>query len=238
MSPLNLVRFFRISFFVRCVTRPHYPTLRAVFLARHNKRSWLRGVCNDLKYISTFSAEDFSSCMGWSLSRWVQAIRASPQSFVRKIKVELQCIEHAAHSIPKGLQALHVGPCDAVASPSYVCSFCSDGFASKQQCNLHMNRRHGWIHEAHFLIDGVSCPICLQLFWSRSRVLEHIMYKSKRCFRQLLMRGPIISRVEVTSLLRETAALERSNRRAGYRRAHAHQPVVQLVGPRLPMLPM
>eukprot|EP00973_Karenia_brevis_P041006 5674393-Karenia_brevis.AAC.1 len=51
MSPHGLLRFLRISFFVRCITRPQPLTLAAVYCARHNRRSWLRAISNDLKFI-------------------------------------------------------------------------------------------------------------------------------------------------------------------------------------------
>eukprot|EP00973_Karenia_brevis_P032880 4540177-Karenia_brevis.AAC.1 len=240
LSPMCLLRYFRIVFFVRCVSKPHGPTLVAVYLARNHKRSWVKAVMSDLKFIATFS-DNFHACLGWSMAEWVSRILEAPQLFLKKAKLALRSTECSANSWPSGSLVSASVCCIADSNscvPIFVCSFCSHEFKTKQQCNLHMTKKHNWLHPAHCLVAGVTCPICLQNFDTRARLLEHLMYKAPVCYANLLLTGPVISFEVALQLREQSACVERKNVRAGHRRAKAHVPVVRALGPRLPCLPL
>eukprot|EP00973_Karenia_brevis_P076766 10662846-Karenia_brevis.AAC.1 len=85
-----------------------------------------------------------------------------------------------------------------------------------------MNKAHGWLHDAHLLVAGVTCPKCLKNFSTRVRLLEHLMYKGRKCLSWLRLRGPVLTCQEAWQLASESAVVERQNARSGYRRAKAH----------------
>ena len=120
----------------------------------------------------------------------------------------------------------------------FRCAYCPYSSASRQSCNLHMHKKHGWLPECHYLVQGTTCPICLKAFFTRARVLEHIQYKSKTCFYNLLLRGRVLSRGEAWALLENIRSIETPTARTGYRRARAVLPVAQAYGPRIPCLPV
>eukprot|EP00973_Karenia_brevis_P025171 3472882-Karenia_brevis.AAC.1 len=96
-----MLRFLRVSLFVRCITRPHAPTLVALYCARNNKRSWLRAVSSDLRFISVF-AEGFRNCLGWTLAQWCAEFKSAGPSMLRKISQALKACDCTANSFPPG----------------------------------------------------------------------------------------------------------------------------------------
>ena len=121
---------------------------------------------------------------------------------------------------------------------SHICNTCFKSFGTIQQCNLHKFKAHGWLHPAHYLVDDVYCPCCLKYLHTRSRVLEHLRYKSPTCFHNLTLRGNLISHDVALDFCTATAPVETLNRRAGRRRAHAAKPVCRAQRPLLPILPL
>eukprot|EP00973_Karenia_brevis_P018851 2584783-Karenia_brevis.AAC.1 len=101
-----------------------------------------------------------------------------------------------------------------------------------------MSSSHGWTHPAHYLVDTTYCPVCLIEFHTRARVLEHIMYKGKkcRCYQHLTLRGPVIDDDKVALLKKDVAASSHKCRAQGHRRSHAAKPAVRLCGPLLPLI--
>eukprot|EP00973_Karenia_brevis_P085207 11826936-Karenia_brevis.AAC.1 len=97
---------------------------------------------------------------------------------------------------------------------------------------------HGHVHEAHFLVDGTQCPVCLTEFHARSRLLEHVMYKGKRfsCFHNLLLRGRVLDATQVEVAKHQVALESKNFKHGGRRRAHAFLPACRAQGPKLPML--
>eukprot|EP00973_Karenia_brevis_P051109 7098264-Karenia_brevis.AAC.1 len=59
------------------------------------------------------------------------------------------------YAIPDGKKS--IGVCDA-DDVDVCCDKCDRRFKSKQACNMHKSRVHGWIHPAQFYVDGSQCP--------------------------------------------------------------------------------
>eukprot|EP00973_Karenia_brevis_P086981 12061848-Karenia_brevis.AAC.1 len=78
LSPLGMLMLHRMSLFVRLVTKPHSATLVALYCAKGHKRSWIRAVWHDVKFLAAMHP-DFAPCMSWSMSRWVQHICIDPK---------------------------------------------------------------------------------------------------------------------------------------------------------------
>ena len=82
----------------------------------------------------------------------------------------------------------------------------------------------------------VHCPVCLKLFWSRERVLNHIRYRSKVCKHNLLLRGPIISEEDALIIDKAEALGHIKLAHSGRKRCAAVEPVLRLHGPLLPTI--
>eukprot|EP00973_Karenia_brevis_P007574 1026252-Karenia_brevis.AAC.1 len=118
------------------------------------------------------------------------------------------------------------------------CDLCNKDFKSKQACNMHKSRVHGWIHPAQFYIQGSQCPVCLLEFTTRGRLLQHVMYKGFRCncLANLYLRGPVLTHEEVKLAMQDVAKTSRANTKAGYRRTRVCAPATRAEGPLLQVL--
>ena len=99
---------------------------------------------------------------------------------------------------------------------------CLGLFSKHGKCNMigryvHSNQYH--------------CSVCLKLFWTRERLLNHVRYKSKVCQQNLLLRGPICSEEESLAADIECAEANTKLHSQSRRRHFAEEPVLQLSGP-------
>ena len=173
------------------------------------------------------------------MSQWCACIVSAPQNFTNNVKSALLEPGCLANSLPAGVSKIQNGSCAFMnLDCTFACSVCNASFASKQACSLHMHKKHGWLHPAHFHVLGPTCPICLKNFATRTRALEHVMYSSSKCLYHLLLQGPALTYEEALRLLSDSSSFETATVRQGYRRAKAFYPVTQAHGPRLPLLPI
>ena len=87
-----------------------------------------------------------------------------------------------------------------------------------------------------YIKNHVHCTVCLQHFWSRARLLNHIRYRSKICKYNLILRGTVSEESEALDYDLEAASANVALYRRGRRNHHAEEPVVQLEGPLQPVL--
>eukprot|EP00435_Cladocopium_sp_Y103_P022277 s2367_g5.t1 len=78
----------------------------------------------------------------------------------------------------------------------YSCH-CGRSFTTPQGLSCHKRLAHGEYAPEHGLIDGVTCPECLQYFWTKQRLYQHLAYVSRTshinpCFQALKKRGFIV----------------------------------------------
>ena len=76
---------------------------------------------------------------------------------------------------------------------SFTCH-CKRTFSSAQGLSLHKRKAHGEFSAEHSFVHGATCSVCLQHFWSSSRLQQHLAYIPRRlgynpCFAELLRRG-------------------------------------------------
>eukprot|EP00973_Karenia_brevis_P031865 4397054-Karenia_brevis.AAC.1 len=109
------------------------------------------------------------------MARWVVYISSAKDLFLRTVSKGVLLFSAISNSIPKHIDAIRVDDWDA-----HQCDVCSRTFASLQQLNLHKFRSHGHINPVHLLVEGPHCPVCLQFFGARVRLLEHLKYKGKK----------------------------------------------------------
>ena len=117
------------------------------------------------------------------------------------------------------------------------CTQCEYTCMTVQQLNLHLFKAHGIKNQWKLYVgDYVHCPVCLKLFWTRERVLNHVRYRSKVCRGNLVLRGPKYTSEEIDAMDREDTALNIALQSKGKRRHYVENPTVQLCGPIAPIM--
>ena len=109
--------------------------------------------------------------------------------------------------------------------------------STKQQLAMHSFKVHKvksvW---KNYLGDYVFCPICLEMFHTRERVLNHIRYKFEICKRNFVMRDIKWTDAEIEEIDSNEAECHKKTQAIGKRRHQAEAPVIRLVGPLQPIL--
>ena len=113
------------------------------------------------------------------MANWVAYINAYPNAFKVSLNDALATEACTTAIIPSCIYGTRHDPQQL---DSYPCQYCKLSFSTLQRCNLHMFKTHQWLHPAHFLFAGTTCPQCLVHFPSRNRFLEHLRYKSFYCY--------------------------------------------------------
>ena len=100
-----------------------------------------------------------------------------------------------------------------------------------------MFKSHGIKDPIRLYINGhIHCPVCLKLFWTRARLLNHLKYRSKVCKINLFLRGIVVSEDEA-QIQDSLAAKDNASLYSRGRRNHfASDPVLQLCGPVHPII--
>ena len=134
---------------------------------------WPSAVHGDLKWAS--GATFFQAAVGRSFEDWAEYIGNNNKLFRGHIK-KFSKLRYANSIIPPA------GPGTRSSSEQPVSFSCSQTgcpfkTATKQQLTVHMFKIHKikliW---KNYLGDFIHFPICLKLFHSRERVLNHVRY--------------------------------------------------------------
>ena len=181
MAPASILRLLRLSLFSKIIAQEHVCLLAALFLGKGRARSYVHAVTQDLRVITTIG-EEYQKYQGYHIAQWVPYIRDNSRRFMRDVSNILSTTASTVAHIP-----ISDTPNNATLGEPCICQECGKVEKSLQQLNLHRFRKHGWLHPAHTLVDNVFCRICLTNFHTRTRLLEHTMYKGKkhRCFLRL-----------------------------------------------------
>ena len=186
-------------------------------------KTWSNTVYSDLKWLSFFP--HFASRKDWTFVQWCTAIIDEDHIF--KKSVVRTCRSPLANVVSQWATT----ESQAIAGCHFECHVCNKMFMSKQKCALHQFKVHGIRSiERRYIVDD-SCPICLVKFWSRTRVLNHLKYRSKICQENLLIRPPLISEEEASILDEAERAAIAARAKKGLKPAHAAKPCVQMFGP-------
>ena len=186
-------------------------------------KTWANTIYNDLKWLSFFP--QFTARKDWSFEQWCTAVIGEERAF--KKNVVRTCRLPLANVVTQ----LATTESQAAAGRHFECNVCSKMFASKQKCSLHQFKVHGSkCIERRYVVDD-SCPICLVKFWSRTRVLNHLKFRSKICRESLLIRPPLISEEDAVILDEAEKVDVAARAKKGLKPAYASKPCVQMFGP-------
>ena len=230
MSPVTLVKIARLTFLGRLASKAPQELISILLDMSALSHGWSATVLSDLRWLSVH--EWFSPCIGFSLSEWVDAIRDNPKKYKQQVNkyAKTRMANIYVGDPTHAMQILHVD--------SHRCGQCEARFGTLQQFSLHMFKKHGVRNVMRLYINNhVHCTVCLRQFWSRARLLNHIKYRSKICKYNLFLRGTVSEESEALAYDVEAAAANAALYRRGRRNHHAEEPVIQLQGPLLPIVP-
>ena len=176
-----MIRIARLSLWSRILCKTPEVVKSLCFDMAKVNVGWPSAVYGDLKWAS--GATFFQAAVGRSFEDWAAYIGNNSKYFRGQIK-KFSKLRYA--NIPP------VGPgsrCSSEQSATFSCSQigCPFKTATKQQLAVHMFKIHKiksmW---KNYLGDYIHCPICLKLFHTRQRVLNHVRYRSEVCRHNLV----------------------------------------------------
>ena len=159
------------------------------------------------------------------MAAWAARIRGDPRGFLRAFMRE------ATSSSFSRRQAAAASPRQRQVAIQYPCAACPCVFESRQACAVHVFKVHGVGREVRVRVDTTHCPVCLQEFWTRERVVCHLAEKSRRCLHVLTSEASPLPEDVVATLDNDGAAECKRLTKQGLRRHFASAPVVRLAGP-------
>ena len=187
MSPETIIRLARLSLFGRiCVKAPAILS-KLVCDMQVFSSGWTASVMSDLKWLQLDPS--FESGKDFAIGEWIDYVGQYHKQF-KKLIMKFSRTRIANVAPVKSDQAeLTLG------ESLFTCSSCSYQTNTNQKLSLHLFKSHGiknmW---RHYIGDRIHCSVCLKLFWTRERLLNHVRYRSKICKYNLLLRGPIWGR--------------------------------------------
>ena len=119
----------------------------------------------------------------------------------------------------------------AEVDAEYKCPSCVYTCGTRQQLATHAFTVHGVCRKMRAFTDTDHCPVCMQWFGTRTRVIVHWEEKSPRCRRVVLERFRQLPEDTVAVLDERGAEEARTLGRIGRRRYHADTRATRLAGP-------
>jgi hypothetical protein len=230
MNPSTLLRVARLLLLGRLAIKAPTELMTLLVDMSSSNSGWPASVLSDLKWLTI--SESFARCAELDLAGWIQCIVEKPKFFKQGVTKFARCKYANMYDSKDPATKVPASAC------SYECNLCDSTFGTLQQFSLHMFKKHGVKNVMRLYVDGhTHCPVCLRLFWTRARLLNHIRYRSKICKYNLCMRGKICSEAEASIQDAAAAQANVALYRRGRRNHFAEEPVLQLHGPLLPVLP-
>ena len=230
ICPMTLLRFFRLSLFSRVMFKQPPYIMSLIRELCKSPKTWAYGLVDDLRWLN--HGAFWGPVQLTSFEEFCSRIAENPLSFSRKVKAYCRNpFANLATEVP-------VKPSLKDLGHNVECQICNRFFTSLQQLNLHMFKAHQVRNHLRLYVDSTFCCVCLKQFHTRERCLNHVRYRSAVCRANLLLRGPLISESEASSIEDSEKLHNASLSRAGKRRHHVTKPAVQLSGPLFPVVPL
>ena len=119
---------------------------------------------------------------------------------------------------------------EPVDAPKHKCPFCSKLF-SFQALGTHMFTAHGQKNEIRRLVVGSTCCACLKNHNTRSKLLHHLSFRSKKCKQYYQNVMPPLDEALYSELEAQTATARNALKKAGRSLLYDPSSVVQVPGP-------
>ncbi len=196
--------------------------MRVVTLAGRLRGAWINSMREDLEWCCRF-CDKLSDMSGASIEAWASFAAESPRVFKRHVAAALESkVANSVSSWAITRVERHIGALAKCSSCDYV--------GSKQQVASHQYRMHGLKRGIRAYIDSTHCPICLQEFHTRVRVVVHAE-QSLRCRVGIRLAHQPVAEEFFEELEDDSLDCTRALVAHGYGRAHVKLPVTRLQGP-------
>ena len=184
ISPANLVRRARVLLFSRIITKNVISLLSSAVLLSKVKSTWAYAVMDDLRILSCLP--EFSSCIGYDMRQWINFIQGDGKGFYGKVGKFFAKSKFANNLVDK------FDPANIVNTP-YQCPTCGVWKKSFQAFSVH-NLTHGGKNPMRRYVGSEThCVWCMKTFWTRERLVNGHLRRSKVCRAMHLLHDPIYS---------------------------------------------
>ena len=213
--------------FARISVKSTLPVIALAFSLQHVKNTWACCVLEDLRILSIFSG---CQVMGRgsafvNLEQWhglISGIGAGIYKCVAKACCNPLC------------NSMYDKPAPIPEAKHFQCDECESTFSSSQSLSVHMFRAHGTKNMfRRYVGNETHCIVCMKMFWTRERVVNHVRYRSNVCKEYHLQFAPYFSQEQADQYDAVEAKSNRDLQHSGHRRHKAQKPCVQLHGPML-----
>jgi len=221
VTPMSMVRINRLLLFARlCHKSPPIVVSLLKSIIPHNF-GWIKELRSDLFWLHLSGKLPFDhhdllaamSCAG-SSNMFANLVRSFGSSAAANV------------DIPSNFPSLR----SPISSPQR-CPDCQVVFMSVQKLSVHRNRKHGFVDPINCHISGTVCTVCMLDFHTRTRVLNHLKYRSQMCLSNILIQGPCMSMDAARTLDIEEREFKRELYAKGLRAHTALIPVCRMCGP-------
>ena len=239
---MSLIRRLRLALFTRLVLKRVTIVTDLVFAIQHVKKTWAHVVFSDLRLIASLDIHPaLTAGMSFvSLEQWAIHVTSIGKKFYNIIsKISLHPLLNEPLVDNKGDADGHVdsaqflGPDGVYMHP---CIVCTKSFPSLQSLSLHAFKAHGVKNQCRQYVGAEwHCLVCMKMFWSRERVVNHLRYRSTVCRNHRMINPPPYSTEQADVFDLEEAKSNREMHHRGSRRHKAMKPCIQLSGPIMPI---
>ena len=220
------LRRLRVALYVRLRLKASNYLKAIVSAASALRTSWMAEVVDDFRAMSAWRVSRGLSPM--SLDMYNEYIASDAKSCYKELHGYINNYKYTIHT--RDVSVASATAADA-APFGHVCPECQRSCPNEHILKVHMFAEHGIKHPLRLYFDNTSCFVCMQQFWSRERLLNHLRYKSSRCRNAYLARGPCIAFEESCRSDAADLPAHRMSRQRGGRRHTVEVPAIRLSGP-------
>ena len=172
-APIHLVRQLRLGLFRRVCERAPDDLLPLLVSGCKAKRSWFSAVVDDLRMFARHFLP-MAHFLEASIPEIIAFVRASPRGFSRNVANALKDVDFNHPS---------VWSCPAVDEilSAWSCGDCDEVFLSARALSSHRFMQHGVKLTCRDKLTETHCPVCLNEFHTRARLVVHISRASPIC---------------------------------------------------------
>ena len=199
------------------------PSLFGVLLKKYDDNyGWIKALKADLAWLALSGKCEYNHCDMQEVEHYVAQ---NNKEFIKLVRLYASS-QFANLDVPLNFPKY--------AEPSTVslkCDVCQKSFDTVQKLNLHKFKAHNIKDPIYRYINGTHCIVCMREFHTRTRLINHVRYRSHVCRTNLLLGGPLISWSQVEELDYEDQAFKRDLHSKGARAHHVVAPAFRLQGP-------
>ena len=229
MHPWTILKYSRLMLFMRIVKKAPKQLSDLIKDSCGLKGCWSTAVVGDFMWLSV--SDDVTLSSNITYREMHDFVASDFRKFKRLVKkfAWTRIANISCEKVPVAKIAF--------SGAGHACNICNTTFMTFQQLALHSFKKHGVKNMMSLYVgDCTHCTVCLKQFWTLERLLNHVRYRSKICKYNLKIRGPVCDSEQASLFSKECAESNTCLHRQGKRRHYKEDPVIQLVGPLLPVM--